>query len=197
MRRTVTMWIALAATGMLALGSCGGSGGEADEESTVAEQGDGEEIGEPDVETNDRTGETPEESGPGYALQPMNDSGVTGDVVVTRQDGSTRIVVSLDGATGADSYMAHVHDGVCGRDGGVALVLADFRERPGGLTSETVAERRDFEPLGNHFVQVHHADGTPVACTNLDVEPAGGANTASSTSDSRSDTDGRDPDRTG
>lgn len=178
MRRTSTMLTTLAVTGALVLGGCAQEGEEAGELTVTEEQSETTES-----EEMKRSAPIAE-----VTLEPRNESGVTGTAKVKRKDGAHELVVKLDGAGTDEAYMAHVHTGTCGNDAGVALALSDFRAEDGNQKSVTVLETAKVDPTGDHFVQVHRLDGTPVACSNIDLEGIGGSTETAEEWDSSLDT---------
>lgn len=170
MRRHERMVMTLALAGGFVLVSCADQSGE--------ETGDLSAIGEmEDVETR---ADTPPVKKAGsaaeIALEPLNESGVTGAVKVKEKEAGHEIAVRLDDATAEDGYVAHVHDGTCDDVGGVVLPLEDFRAAEDGkVKSATRAGDTELDPTANHLVQVHRADGTPVACAPIELGEHGAA----------------------
>ena len=142
-------------------------------------------------ESDEQTGDMIEETGitgevepqPLEAdLSPVNESGITGTATVTRRDNQLAIDLALDGATEGERYVAHVHNGECGNDLGMAAAIGELTVTEG---RNRIIGSVDVASLGagqNHFVQAHRgADDKPVACGNLpptagvEVAPAGAA----------------------
>lgn len=102
------------------------------------------------------------------ALQPKNDSGITGTARWQLQGDSVSFTLSLEGLTEGDEYPAHVHRGTCSAGGGVAAALSPVTGGSGGTGQSTATvARADFESGQSHYVQAHLPDGTPASCGNL------------------------------
>lgn len=170
MRRTGTILTTLAVTGAFVLGACAQEGEEAGELAVTEEERETTAL-EKERTEKERTKSAPIAE---VTLEPRNESGVTGIAKVKPKNGGHELVVKLDGVGTDQTYMAHVHTGTCESDAGVALALSDFEARDGDQKSVTILETGNIEPTGDHFVQVHRLDGTPVACSNIDLQGIGG-----------------------
>jgi hypothetical protein len=101
-------------------------------------------------------------------LLAVDESGVTGRLTVTADPDSVVLLVEVEGLPGEGEYAAHVHRGVCAEGGPVAAPLSPVVGLDGGsgASSTTMAAGTlpANEPL---FVQVHGANGAPVACGDI------------------------------
>ena len=96
------------------------------------------------------------------SIEPLNDSGVTGEVTATHRMDSVTVEVMLTGAP-EGSLPAHVHSGTCDNVGGV---LAPLTRLEGGSSTTTLAASQVGENQ-EAVVQVHDASGQPIACADL------------------------------
>lgn len=96
-------------------------------------------------------------------LEAKNNSGITGDVTATHTASDVTVQISLSGATEGATYPAHIHTGTCASGGPVAV---DLTTVSGGQSSTTV-ENSKLPADQPAFVQVHDANGNPVACSDL------------------------------
>ena len=106
-------------------------------------------------------------------LQPVDASGVSGEVTVTTGPDGLAFTVEATGLPAAAEYAVHVHRGVCAEGGPVAAPLTAVTAAADGSGSSTTrlpeAEVATNEPV---FVQLHGPSGTPLACGDLvEAEP--------------------------
>jgi Cu/Zn superoxide dismutase len=102
------------------------------------------------------------------ALQPKNDSGITGEARWQAQGDSVQFTLSLQGLTEGDEYPAHVHRGTCTETGGVAAALSPVTGGSGGSGQSTaMVARSSFESGQDYYIQAHLPDGTPATCGNV------------------------------
>ena len=101
-------------------------------------------------------------------LSSVNESGVTGVASLTNRDGQLVVDLTLDGATEGERYVAHVHNGECGNDLGMAAAIGELTVTEGRSRITGSVDEASLDPAQNHFVQAHRgADDKPVACGNL------------------------------
>lgn len=116
-------------------------------------------------------------------LQPVNNSGVSGEVNLTPAGNGTTITLTLEGSDAAEGeqarrHLAHVHTGTCANIGSVVAPLDSIVADSGrGLTSTTLVDI-DAATLadGNHLVAAHEAGGNPgrpIVCADIPRQMGG------------------------
>ncbi len=105
-------------------------------------------------------------------LGEMNNSGVTGDAVLTPMDNQLEVVLTVRGATPNSRLEAHIHRGRCDSQGPVAAPLeAVTTDNTGTGSSRTVVSQAPMTIMdGQHYVQAHTPGGDPgppVTCGNI------------------------------
>ncbi len=86
-------------------------------------------------------------------LRELNDSGVTGTVVLSEQGNATRISIQLTGDAVTGDHIAHLHDGTCEAPGEYTYTLNPVSAEG---TSETVVNMTlDELVTGGYMVNVH------------------------------------------
>lgn len=86
-------------------------------------------------------------------LRELNDSGVTGTVVLSEQGAATRISIQLQGAAVTGDHVAHLHNGTCEAPGEYTYTLNPVSAEG---TSETVVNMTLDELVsGGYMVNVH------------------------------------------
>ncbi len=102
-------------------------------------------------------------------LQQVNGSGVSGEALALRSEGTAVIAVDLVDLPEEGEYNAHVHRGTCEQGGPVAVGLNPVIGLADGTGSSTTT--LDFLELeqaeGSLFIQVHGETGVPISCGNL------------------------------
>lgn len=165
MSRSTRILAALALTGAFVLGACQ----EGTDEGEMAEPIT-DETGMPDVVDEpglDETGALPAEVG----LEAKAESGITGTATVMPAADGVEVALDLNGLTAGQTYAAHIHRGTCDDDRGVVAPLDDIAadgETARGTT--TIGESMLDPSAESLFIQVHGADGTPVACGDIPAE---------------------------
>jgi hypothetical protein len=155
---------------LMALTACG--------ESVPREEGDTEplELPSPSVDSpSDPSPMPPEEIS--VALLPVNESGVSADAILLRDQELMVVVIEAEGIPAPGEYPAHLHVGQC-RGGGEAVVeLNPVIGLPDGTgESTTTLEGDAFDPATPHFIQMHGAGTAPLACGDLPLPlPGNGA----------------------
>ncbi len=103
------------------------------------------------------------------ALASSNESGVFGEAMAMHTDESVVVVLEIAGLPAAGEYAAHVHIGTCATGGGVAAALNPVIGLADGTGSSTTTLELSALPAEqSHFVQVHGAGGSPVACGDME-----------------------------
>lgn len=101
-------------------------------------------------------------------LESRAESGVTGTATVTPIADGVEVNLDLDGLMADRTYSAHLHRGTCDNDMGVVAPLEDVTASGETGQSTTTIGTSMLDPTAESlFVQVHSADGTPVACGNV------------------------------
>jgi hypothetical protein len=101
------------------------------------------------------------------AMEPKNESGVTGEATATHHGDSVTVEVSIAGASAEGEFMAHVHSGTCAETGGVLAALTSLQVSGGSGTSATTLAASEVPQDQGAVIQVHDTTGTPVACGDL------------------------------
>ncbi len=106
-----------------------------------------------------------------YPLFAVDDSGVTGQLqVVSRAEGGTELILTVDGMPADEPYSAAVYVGACGPDRPVFLELEPIGRENDPFVSITESMLTFAELThGNHFVYVFGGD----AIDRPDVEGLG------------------------
>lgn len=101
-------------------------------------------------------------------LSPKNESGVSGEATAVHSADSVTVELTVQGLEAGTSYPAHIHEGTCETGGGVAVGLESVTAGEGmtGSSTSTVPASA-LSPDQDHFIQVHGADGAPIACGDL------------------------------
>lgn len=160
MRTTTYFLTTLAIAGLFALGACA----EGQDEGELAEPLT-DETGMPDEPgLRERTETGPVEVG----LEARGESGVTGTAIVTPIADGVEVSLDLEGLTADQTYAAHLHRGSCDNDMGVVAPLEDVTASGDIGRSRTTIGTSMLDPTAESlFVQVHSADGTPIACGDV------------------------------
>jgi hypothetical protein len=102
-------------------------------------------------------------------LEPMNESGVSGEAMAMHSDDAVVVILELEGLPGEGQFNAHVHGGSCADGGPVLVALNPVTGLADGTgTSTTTLEADELDPAVSHFVMVHGEGGTPVACGDME-----------------------------
>ena len=164
MSRSTMIFASLALAGAFVLGACqqGTDEGEMAEPIT-------DETGMPDVPDLDEPGLGEAEALPvEVGLEARTESGITGTATVMPAADGIEVALDLNGLTAGQTYMSHIHRGTCDDDLGVVAPLEDIAAdgRTARVTT-TVGESMLDPTAESLFIQVHGADGAPVACGDL------------------------------
>jgi len=104
-------------------------------------------------------------------LEPVDDSGVSGQATVMHTEDELVVVLELEGLPEAGEFAAHIHAGSCAEGGPVAVPLNDvIADEEGFGTSTTALDADAIDHDGEYFFQVHSADGPPIACGDLEMD---------------------------
>jgi hypothetical protein len=154
----------------LVLGACGGNDAskETEADSTYAVP----------VDTTSTVVPLPPDSVPHdtmtVALAAVNNSGITGDAVVSGSGSGAQVVLTLRGAKAAGTHQAHVHSGTCAAPGPPVAPLQPVTVDASGTGSSTSTIDVGMAALmdGNHIVSAHEAGGSPgamIACGQIEA----------------------------
>ena len=102
-----------------------------------------------------------------FDLDEVDDSGVTGSVTMTADNGSTTVSIELDGAPEDGVHPVHIHEGTCDDLGDVAYPLEDVVD---GQSESTVDVELSNLLGGGYAINVHLSAeemATWVACGNV------------------------------
>ncbi|HEX8693778.1 MAG TPA: hypothetical protein VF746_15255 [Longimicrobium sp.] len=96
-------------------------------------------------------------------LRPVNNSGISGEAVITAQESQAQVVLTLRGAQGAGTHQAHVHSGTCDSPGAPVAPLEPVTTDASGTGSSTTTIQPGMNALmgGGHIVSAHQAGGSP------------------------------------
>lgn len=101
-------------------------------------------------------------------LLAVDESGVTGRLTIAADPESLVLAVEVEGLPGEGEYAAHVHRGVCAEGGPVAAALSPVVGLGDGSGTSTTTMAADALPTNEPlFVQVHGANGGPIACGDI------------------------------
>jgi hypothetical protein len=106
-----------------------------------------------------------------YQLSPINNSAITGTVLLADYNmGSTLVVMNVTGAEANFSYPAHIHEGSCGSHGDVTVPLEDVSGARGLSVTMTDVAYADIA-TGDYYVNVHHPEDINfiLACGEIGV----------------------------
>lgn len=102
-------------------------------------------------------------------MQPLQNSGVTGEATVTPQGAQTEVMVRLTGAPEGE-HPGHIHSGTCDAVGGVVQPLQPITVGADGTGTMTTSVAVDPNTVmnGQHVIQYHQAGGGPgIVCGNI------------------------------
>jgi len=101
-------------------------------------------------------------------FEPLGEFIAEGSVTFRRTGDSVTADVLADSHLGPGDYPIHIHAGTCEEGGRVALPLTTMTGGEGGEgTSLTTFQVSELPLDGTYFVQMHRADGTPIACADI------------------------------
>ncbi len=127
-------------------------------------------LGEPAAEDIAPGQETP--AGPPahvmIPLNPVDDSGVSGDAMLMQDQGAMLVTVDVTGLPAEGEYPTHIHEGTCLEGGPVAEPLSHVAGMEDGSGSSTTTLALDVLDWNQAlFVQVHGEAGEPIACGDI------------------------------
>lgn len=165
MSKQTRFFAMLAIAGAFTLAACA----EGQDEGEMAEPIT-DETGMPDVPGLDDPGLA--EAGPvEVGLEAKAESGITGSAILTPIADGVEVSLDLDGLTAGETYSAHLHRGACDNDMGVVAPLEDVSASDETGQSTTTIGTSMLDPTAESlFVQVHSADGTPIACGDVPAD---------------------------
>ena len=167
MSRSTRILAALALTGAFVLGACA----EGTDEGEMAEPIT-DETGMPDVPDLDEPGLGEAEALPvEVGLEARAESGITGTATVVPATDGLEVALDLNGLTAGQTYASHIHRGTCDDDLGVVAPLEDIAAEGETARGTTTIGESMLDPSAESlFIQVHGADGTPVACGDIPAD---------------------------
>lgn len=138
---------------------------ESVDEGEAEESGDNADVDDADAADGDEVS---------IEMVELNDSGVSGSAVLSNDDGQTRVVLNLEGATG--DHPAHIHEGTCDTlDPNPAYPLTDVDEDGASDTTVDIG-LSTLTGDDSYAVNIHRSTediGTYVTCGDI-VARAGG-----------------------
>lgn len=164
MRRT-TRWTLLFLP--LLLVACGDSG-EAGSEENTGLQDTADTSAMPQAATDPMAGAT----GAGgtmantVTMQPLNNSGISGEATLSEQGGQVQVMVRLTGGQPNATYPGHVHQGTCESLGAAVVPLESVTTDASGsgTSTSTVSQPLGTLANGSHVVNYHGEGGQAVSC---------------------------------
>ena len=167
MSTSTRIFASLALASAFVLGACqqGTDEGEMAEPIT-------DETGMPDVPDLDEPGLGEAEPLPvEVGLEARAESGITGTATVIHATDGLEVALDLNGLTAGQTYASHIHRGTCDDDLGVVAPLEDIAAEGETARGTTTIGESMLDPSAESlFIQVHGADGTPVACGDIPAE---------------------------
>lgn len=102
-------------------------------------------------------------------LQPVNDSGITGEATVTDRGSESEIMVRLTGAPANSTHPGHVHAGTCEAIGSVVQPLQEIATDATGTGTMTASVAIPTMTLsdGQHIIVYHETGGSPATCATI------------------------------
>ncbi|MGH7587869.1 MAG: CHRD domain-containing protein [Gemmatimonadota bacterium] len=164
MSRSTRIFASLALAGAFVLGACEAGTDEGEMAEPITD-----ETGMPDVPDLDEPGLGEAEALPAeVGLEAKAESGITGTATVMPAADGVEVALDLDGLTAGQTYSSHIHRGTCDDDMGVVAPLEDIAADGESARGTTTIGQSMLDPTAESlFIQVHGADGTPVACGDL------------------------------
>jgi len=106
------------------------------------------------------------------ALTAENNSGMSGNITLTRRGDSTAIDLTLNGGRAGTTYASHLHAGTCDNPGAMLIPLTSVKMGPGKTGSSTtmvLASALDSAraKTGTLLAQSHLANGKPAVCGQI------------------------------
>ncbi|MCI0347037.1 MAG: hypothetical protein L0221_16615 [Chloroflexi bacterium] len=165
MSRSTRIFASLALASAFVLGACQQGTDEGEMEEPITD-----ETGMPDVPDLDEPGldeALPTEVG----LEAKAESGITGTATVLPTPDGVEVALDLGGVTAGQTYASHIHRGTCDDDLGVVAPLEDIAAEGENAHATTTIGASMLDPSAESlFIQVHGADGAPVACGNIPAD---------------------------
>lgn len=122
--------------------------------------------------TEEPQAETPMEAPEVFsiALDPKNESGVTGTATATHDGDSVTVDVQVTGVSAEGELPTHIHEGTCAEPGSVLVPLTSVEVTGGSGSSMTTIATDQLPTDQSTFVQVHDPQGQPIACGDIQHE---------------------------
>jgi hypothetical protein len=101
-------------------------------------------------------------------ITPLNDSGVTGQGILTPMGSETQVMVALNAAAGGTTHPGHIHQGTCESPGSVVQPLQPITldANGSGTMTTTVPVDPNMVMNGQHVILYHGADAY-IACGSI------------------------------
>lgn len=169
---------------VLAVAACGGGeGGEGETEGvdntslTMTDSVPGSDATPPTPGAAVDTGAAA--AGGAVTLNPVGNSGISGQANLTTQGGQTQVTVQLTGMQPSSAHAGHVHQGTCDAIGPVVAPLQDVAADASGngTSTSTLTLPMDSVMNGRHVISYHQAAGAnpgpPASCGAIPAHMAG------------------------
>jgi hypothetical protein len=102
-------------------------------------------------------------------LASVGTSGVSGEAMAMHADDTVVLILEMQGLAAGVDHPAHIHSGTCDSGGPVAVALTAVTGLEDGTgASTTTLESARIQQDAAYFIQVHSADGAPVACGDME-----------------------------
>lgn len=102
-------------------------------------------------------------------IEPLQDSGASGEATVTAEGDQTQVMVRLAGLPANSTHPGHIHSGTCDAVGSVVQPLQEIAVDATGTGTMTATV--EVPPMtamdGQHIVVYHGEGGTPIACAAI------------------------------
>lgn len=102
-------------------------------------------------------------------LMAVNNSGATGEATFTAMGEETQVVLQVADAPADATLPAHIHAASCETGGGVEYPLEEVTTDADGMgtSTSTVAAPIATVMNGEHYIQAHDPEGTPISCGDI------------------------------
>lgn len=102
-------------------------------------------------------------------MNPIEGSGVGGEITITDRANQTEVMVRLTGTAPSGSHPGHIHSGTCENIGGVVQALEPIiADNTGTGTMTTTVNIPPMTLMsGNHVVVYHGDGGSPITCAAI------------------------------
>lgn len=94
-------------------------------------------------------------------MNPVGNSGVSGEAALSDANGQTQVAVTLTGTTGTGTHQGHIHQGTCDSPGQVVAPLQPITAGASASSTSTASLPMSTVMDGRHIVVYHEAGGSP------------------------------------